>query len=853
MTEVARPAWLAELIGVARQLFEASGGASGLHQHGEPERLGRANRDPQLDPGWFWVDLGRPAGEADQLETAVLAPADGPRQRQFPVLEAVQDGNVLQVKVASHAPADGLFLWVSRRGRAMLDKALLDGLSQISRFGLVDRFGQGRADPVPAAAPADGLNPDQARGRAACLAPGVQLVWGPPGTGKTTVVAAALRNLIERGQSVLLVSGTDVSIDNALGLVADDLDPAPGVMVRAGTPHVTGVAADPRTGLDRMALDRLEQFSRERAEMAERLALLRRQPDLARRDSTQRELADFDAAAYHEARRHIESHDRLAGLRAQMGQLRERAAASLAALAAAQAEYEQARHSWVETEVPRQHLKAATELDIELGNVARECDRAIAEVVRLQANRERLHSESGSGPGGIARLGRLRELRRLADHAADLDHRLGAAEARRREAELMLASFSRQVGAQIEAHLQAAEPITHDAVARRRIVLGATERQLRQAWEAQQECIRQAEGVAGQIAAAEQEPPPTAADLAMVASADERDLARKLAMLPELERQTSDGRAEIGRLEEQDEKLAGQLVRERRAVSREIIRDARVVATTLATLCITPELNERYYDHVLIDEAAAARLPEVVYAASRGTEGVTLIGDFLHNGPIVGPEFEKSPDRAIQRWLHQDCFALFGIHDPGSARASRWCVTLTQQYRFGPVINDLANAVAYAGLLRVADRSPADGTDQEIVLVDVDGLDDGLSTARPSPDGTGLWWPAGALISAALAARHGELSGQPVGIITPYACQQAVIRSQLTDSEAMLATQPKIEIGAAHRFQGRGFGTVIFDLAENGETGGPRRPEHRPVRLGRSSPVQRGDHPRPAAPVPDRQ
>ena len=127
----------------------------------------------------------------------------------------------------------------------------------------------------------------------------------------------------------------------------------------------------------------------------------------------------------------------------------------------------------------------------------------------------------------------------------------------------------------------------------------------------------------------------------------------------------------------------GQLVQEGRTIRREIVRQAKVVATTLAMLRDTPELNERDYDHVLIDEAAAARLPEIVYAVSRATEGATVLGDFRHNGPAVAPEFEKSPDPAIQRWLHQDCFALFGIHDPGSAQASQGCVTLTQQYRYG--------------------------------------------------------------------------------------------------------------------------------------------------------------------------
>jgi hypothetical protein len=96
-------------------------------------------------------------------------------------------------------------------------------------------------------------------------------------------------------------------------------------------------------------------------------------------------------------------------------------------------------------------------------------------------------------------------------------------------------------------------------------------------------------------------------------------------------------------------------------------------------LRVTPELNERDYDHVLIDEAAAARLPEIVYAVSRAAEGAALLGDFLQDGPVLAPGLEKSTDPAIQRWLYQDCLAIFGIHDPESAKADPGCVTLTQQ------------------------------------------------------------------------------------------------------------------------------------------------------------------------------
>jgi hypothetical protein len=80
MTDGPRPVWLTELIEVARQLYEVGGGDTGLPESWEPKRLGRANRDLESAPGWYWVDLGDQAEESDQLETAFLAQAGGSQQ-----------------------------------------------------------------------------------------------------------------------------------------------------------------------------------------------------------------------------------------------------------------------------------------------------------------------------------------------------------------------------------------------------------------------------------------------------------------------------------------------------------------------------------------------------------------------------------------------------------------------------------------------------------------------------------------------------------------------------------------------------------------------------------------------------
>ena len=295
--------------------------------------------------------------------------------------------------------------------------------------------------------------------------------------------------------------------------------------------------------------------------------------------------------------------------------------------------------------------------------------------------------------------------------------------------------------------------------------------------------------------------------------------------MPELERRAEAAQRKILKLEEQYEQVIARMRREGLAVRREIVHGAHVVAATLALLRISPELHEREYDYVIVDEVAFACPPEVVYAASRAREGVTLLGDFLQNGPIVPEAFGQGipVEQAIQRWYYQDCFAIFGIRDALSAQANNGCVTLGRQYRFSPVITELANAVAYRGVLQMSDPGRGDVNRHEIVLIDVDGLGDELAFGTPRAD-----W--GALVASRSSdfARN-RRSGGAAGGRSWRACgrkgrhrralpgSQELIQDVLNESGA----SPQIDVGTSHRFQGREFDTVIFDLVEDGR--GPER------------------------------
>jgi hypothetical protein len=275
-------------------------------------------------------------------------------------------------------------------------------------------------------------------------------------------------------------------------------------------------------------------------------------------------------------------------------------------------------------------------------------------------------------------------------------------------------------------------------------------------------------------------------------------------------------RAEIDQLERQHEQLARDQQKHARDAESRVIAGARLVATTLTMLRLKPAIHERTYDHVLIDEAAAASPPEAIYAMSLAQRGVTLLGDFLQNGPInpfdeLRGKAKTKVEGFNPRWYKTDCLALVGITDPRSAQATPGCVVLRRQRRFGTAVTQLVNEVAYGGLLECAQSEPAAGSaDPAIVLLDVDGLGAELARPRRGERG-GWWWPIGAMVARAVAERH-ITDDDSVGIITPYKVQKNLIENLLDESGG----DQRVEVGTSHAFQGREFTTVILDLVENG-------------------------------------
>lgn len=61
-----------------------------------------------------------------------------------------------------------------------------------------------------------GINQEQSKAISTALTFDISYIWGPPGTGKTTVIGKLINELYRQNRSVLLVSHTNTAVDAAI-------------------------------------------------------------------------------------------------------------------------------------------------------------------------------------------------------------------------------------------------------------------------------------------------------------------------------------------------------------------------------------------------------------------------------------------------------------------------------------------------------------------------------------------------------------------------------------------------------------------------------------------------------------
>lgn len=248
-------------------------------------------------------------------------------------------------------------------------------------------------------------------------------------------------------------------------------------------------------------------------------------------------------------------------------------------------------------------------------------------------------------------------------------------------------------------------------------------------------------------------------------------------------------------------------------IEGEILKDVKLLATTLTKGYTESNIYNRRFDVVIVDEGSMAPLPMLFFDCGLATQKIIVIGDFRQLAPIA-----RSDAEIVNRWLKTDIFDYAGIiTDVENGTKSDKLVPLVEQHRMHPSIMAVVNEPIYDGNLKAGRKAPEaleketktvaaqpfEG--QNIIICDTSTFNPWCSmTSNGSPFNI-----YSACLSLYLAERALDSGINEIAIISPYAAQTRLLYKLVTDRG-----YTNIDPSSVHRFQGKERELIILDLVE---------------------------------------
>lgn len=241
----------------------------------------------------------------------------------------------------------------------------------------------------------------------------------------------------------------------------------------------------------------------------------------------------------------------------------------------------------------------------------------------------------------------------------------------------------------------------------------------------------------------------------------------------------------------------------------QVLKDAKLVATTLTKSYIAKEIENIDFDILLVDEVSMAPMPMLYWAASKIKKGITIVGDFKQLPPIC-----VADDKLAKKWLGRSIFDE--LHISEISQAEKRVQPLYIQYRMHPHISEIVNKRVYDNRLEdhesVKSKNKTDSVagNSAVCLIDTSVHNPWCSQLETG----GRFNLISALICVSLAEKITKSFGQneSIGIITPYRSQARLIL-KIAEDKGILKNL-KIRINTVHSFQGGEETAIIFDSVE---------------------------------------
>lgn len=623
------------------------------------------------------------------------------------------------------------------------------------------------------------IKPDNSQKRAIQLALGSEVTYiiGPPGTGKTSTLAAIAFAHLREGRTILIAAHTNIAVDNAIMRLAEMCKGAgatheleDGRVIRYGTAQLEERLKNEysEVHLKTIVEQRLGNLKQQREALQEYLDRVSAKLSLLIEEKTRK------AKHWQDEREHlIAQHDTCKG---ELGSLE---TAQRQRVAAQDAQLRNLSHQIAQLQqqggVTNQKLTWLTGQQVQQQTLRSQL------LVQIDGLTARLAEAQQMSP--VARLFKRINPQKLTQYLNDRQQQMWHLDQR-------LAELPGQINEMRNAY-------------------AAYERQFANLAGLQSHITLQRNTQSSEMKKIEQ--------LRVAIAECDRDIAQFDARICQaqsgIEQECSELKNEVDRIKEQ---LAA-IDRQMADTEKSIVAGARVIATTLCKTYMNTNVRERRFDVVILDEVSMAPLPAVFVAASRADSSTVMIGDPRQLAPIC---MAKTP--LAQKWLGADLFDFRTITLEDAAGANSSSTLLEEQARMHPQISHIARQHIYQGRIRDKQTNAHDNyTNVEplagIALLLCDTRDAAPLTMRPEGGSRINVYHALCTMEIARQASYSlperEIkSGEfRIGIVTPYRKQAELLQQMIKDAHL----QKTMRAGTVHRFQGLEAEVIIFDTVDS--------------------------------------